>query len=164
MISRYMVVACCALVAAANAAAGALAPYRQGDWKAVVASAAGRPLIVHFWGVTCGPCLVELPKWGRFMRERPEARVVFIEMDGTPEKAALRILADAGLGQADNRALISPFDEFTRHEIDPGWPGEMPSTMLVGTDGKVRRISGTADFAALRAWIAAQRAGVRPSR
>ena len=25
---------------------------------------AGQPTVIHFWGLTCGPCLVELPQWG----------------------------------------------------------------------------------------------------
>ena len=33
-------------------------------------SACGRALVVHFWGVTCGPCRAEMPQWGRFLNER----------------------------------------------------------------------------------------------
>ena len=31
------------------------------------------PRIVHFWGVTCGPCKVELPLLGKFMKEHPRS-------------------------------------------------------------------------------------------
>lgn len=144
------------LIAAAEGAP--LKPYRQGEWKALVAEDTGRPLIVHFWGVTCGPCMVELPKWGRFSREPHGAWIVFIEMDGAPEKAALRILVDAGLGGADIRALASPFDEFTRYEIDPRWAGELPSTVLIGSDGTSKRLSGAANFGEIRTWLKTRRA------
>jgi Thiol-disulfide isomerase and thioredoxins len=38
-------------------------------------SHAGRPTLVHFWGVTCGPCKVELPLLGKFMKDNAEVDV-----------------------------------------------------------------------------------------
>lgn len=136
-----------------GATAAPLQPYRTGDWKQIVQSGAGRPIIVHFWGVTCGPCLVELPKWGKFIRDQSTVNVVFIEVDQTPEKVARKILAEAKLDRASNRALVTPYDEYMRYEVDPKWVGELPSTVLVGADGKVTRLSGTVDFGALRTWL-----------
>jgi thiol-disulfide isomerase/thioredoxin len=136
-----------------TAVAATLQPYRTGDWKDLVRNRGGQPLIVHFWGISCGPCVVELPKWGRFMRERPDAKVVFIEVDQAPAKVTLRILGGAKLDNGDIRALASPYDEYMRYEVDAKWMGELPSTMLVGVDGKVTRLSGSVDFAALRSWL-----------
>ena len=137
-----------------SAGAAPLEPYRTGDWKDLVRQKSGQPLIVHFWGVTCSPCIVELPKWGRFLREKHEARVVFVEVDQAPQKVALKILADARLSQADNRVLASPFDEYMRFEVDPKWVGELPSTILIGKGGKATRLSGAVDFGAIREWLA----------
>jgi thiol-disulfide isomerase/thioredoxin len=146
------------LVFAHVAAAASLQPYRTGDWKEVVQGRAGKPMIVHFWGVTCGPCLVELPKWGKFVREQRAANVVFIEVDQAPEKIALKRLADAKLEGAANRMLVSQYDEYMRFEIDPKWMGELPSTVLIDANGHARRISGVVDFGQLRAWLAREQA------
>ena len=35
----------------------------EGSWQALRQAHDGRPTIMHFWGLTCGPCLVELPEW-----------------------------------------------------------------------------------------------------
>jgi thiol-disulfide isomerase/thioredoxin len=141
------------LALALPAAAALRQPYRAGEWKALVRSHAGQPLIVFFWGIACGPALDEMPKWGRFVRERNRVKVVFIEVDQAPEKAALEILAEAKLESVDHRGLVSDFDPAMRREIDVRWAGELPFTLLVGADGTITRQAGTVDFAAIRAWL-----------
>lgn len=49
------------LSAPASEAPSQLKPFGRGSWNDILRSHAGRPTIVHFWGVTCGPCKVELP-------------------------------------------------------------------------------------------------------
>ena len=51
-----------ALCLAAPACAFDFQPYGRGAFAEIVKAHAGRPLIVHFWSVTCPPCLVELPQ------------------------------------------------------------------------------------------------------
>ena len=46
-----------------------LKPFVRGSWQEVLRAHAGRPTLVHFWGVTCGPCKVELPLLGKFMKD-----------------------------------------------------------------------------------------------
>ena len=60
---------------------------RAGSWQEMLRSHAGRPTLVHFWGVTCGPCKVELPLLGKFMKEHSEIDVVMISADLVPESA-----------------------------------------------------------------------------
>lgn len=52
------------LSSACVAAAGTLKPFERGSWQQIVHAHRGRPTLVHFWGVTCGPCKVELPQLG----------------------------------------------------------------------------------------------------
>ena len=58
------------------------------------ADCTGRPTIVHFWGVTCGPCKVELPLLGKFMNEHSGFDMVTISADLVPEFAG-RYASDA---------------------------------------------------------------------
>ena len=57
------------------------------------------PTLVHFWGVTCGPCKVELPLLGQFAKKHPEIDVVTISADLVPNlpAATQSMLDKAGL-------------------------------------------------------------------
>ena len=134
-----------------------LALYQPGDWKKILTAGRGKPQIIHFWGFTCGPCLEELPHWGKFLKEFASVKTVFIEVDQVPLATAAQALAQAGLEHRDNRASAAVFDEYLRHEIDPKWQGELPITMLVSAKGEVRRIRGAVNFEQIRAWLQAQR-------
>src|SRR5262245_62950967 len=64
--------------------APALKPFVRGSWQEMLRAHAGRPTLVHFWGVTCGPCKVELPLLGQFMKDHSEVDVVMISADLVP--------------------------------------------------------------------------------
>jgi len=53
-----------ALSASSSDAQEEMKPFGRGSWQEILRAHAGRPTIVHFWGVTCGPCKVELPLLG----------------------------------------------------------------------------------------------------
>jgi thiol-disulfide isomerase/thioredoxin len=133
-----------------------LALYQPGDWKKILTAGRGKPQIIHFWGFTCGPCIEELPHWGKFLKEFASVKTVFIEVDQVPLTTAAQALAQAGLEHRDNRASAAVFDEYLRHEIDPKWQGELPITILVNAKGEVRRIRGAVNFEQVRAWLRAQ--------
>ena len=141
-----------ALLAGTQPARADLVPYKTGQWQSVLASGQGKPLIVHFWGFSCPPCIEELPAWADFVRAHPELKSVFIEVDPVPEDMSRKALADARLLAADNRANVGYFDEYFRYEIDPQWFGELPVTLLIDAQGKVRKLRGTADFSEISRW------------
>ncbi|MGY4289428.1 thiol-disulfide isomerase/thioredoxin [Bradyrhizobium sp. LM2.7] len=89
------------LIASASAlgAPAALKPFERGSWQRVLRSHAGRPTLVHFWGVTCGPCKIELPLLGEFVKDHPEIDVVTISADLVPNLSAATqsMLDKAGL-------------------------------------------------------------------
>jgi thiol-disulfide isomerase/thioredoxin len=93
-----------------------LKPFVRGSWQEVLRSHKGRPTLVHFWGVTCGPCKVELPLLGQFMKDHSELDVVMISADLVPNLpgAARAMLEKAGLGSAETgfsaTALSNVFD------------------------------------------------------
>ena len=67
---RLFAVALAFALAASGAAAFDFKPYGRGAFAQLTKAHAGRPLIVHFWSLTCPPCLVELPQWAKFAAEK----------------------------------------------------------------------------------------------
>jgi thiol-disulfide isomerase/thioredoxin len=141
-----------------QAAASELSPFGRGSWDELRRAHDSRPTIVHFWGLTCGPCLVELPEWGRFVRSTSGADFALVAADPVPEESEQlsATLAKAGLSQVESWRFADRFTERLQYEIDPNWRGELPLTILLGHDGSVRSVLGTIDFADLRTWIEQQ--------
>jgi thiol-disulfide isomerase/thioredoxin len=130
----------------------------RGSWQGLRQEHTGRPMIVHFWGVTCGPCLAELPRWGEFIGEKPGVDVVMVAADPVvgERKAIAGVLAKAGCGTAESWMFSDPFTDRLAYEVDPSWAGELPYTLLVGADGSATAILGEVNFSELRTWIAEQ--------
>ncbi len=133
-------------------------PFVRGSWHQLLAAHADKPTIVHFWGLTCAPCLTELPHWAEMQRDRPGMNVVMIASDPASEdtEELTATLAEAKLNNVESWAFADAFHEKLRFEIDPTWRGEMPRTMLIGRDGKARVMSGVADLQEIRNWYDAQ--------
>jgi thiol-disulfide isomerase/thioredoxin len=131
-----------------------LRPFERGSWQQLLHSHAGHPMLVHFWGVTCGPCKVELPQLGAFMKRHPSVDMVTIDADLVPnsDSAALSMLQHAGLSSAENFMFIDGFAERLRYEIDPTWQGDIPRTILVSINGDIATIEGSAEPAVLQKW------------
>ena len=140
-----------------------LKPFVRGSWQQLLNSHAGRPTLVHFWGVTCGPCKVELPLLGQFMKEHPAIDMVTISADLAPDQpgAAQSMLKKSGLASAENWIFSDGFVERLRFEIDPRWQGDIPRTLLISRDGKITTIEGLAEMAELEKWLKPQVASTR---
>jgi len=125
-------------------------PYQAGDWKSIIKSANGGPIAINFWGVTCPSCVKEMPQWGQFIKNNPNAKVVFIQVDDVSQDSIKKMLNKAGLGKANNYYVAAPFDERLRFEIDPQWHGETPTTITIDKNGKAIRKTGLVDFQKLQ--------------
>jgi thiol-disulfide isomerase/thioredoxin len=150
---------------AALAADGDLRPFKRGSWQQIRRAHEGQPIVVHFWGLTCGPCRTEMPKWGRLLEERSDLKLIAIDADLVPNAAELvkLELAKTGLAGAENWMFADDFVERLRFEINPQWRGEIPITLLIAGDGKTTKIEGAADLAEVRTWLDAQKsAAVAP--
>ena len=123
-----------------------LKPYQTGDWKSIIKSANGGPIAINFWGVTCPSCVKEMPQWGQFIKNNPNAKVVFIQVDDVSQDSMKKMLNKAGLDKANNYYVATPFDERLRFEIDPQWHGETPTTITIDKNGKATRKTGLVDF------------------
>lgn len=136
-----------------HAQATELKNYQSGDWQILLKNGANKPMIVHFWGFSCAPCLDELPRWGEFIAQFPDLKTVLIQVDDVPPELTIQTLTDASLTRADNRTSTVIFDEYMRFEIDPRWRGELPLTLLISPRGDVKRLRGTVDFKVLQHWL-----------
>ena len=133
-------------------------PFERGSWEKLRAAHAEQSTVVHFWGLTCGPCLVELPNWGKLLAERKDLHLVLLAADPLPQQPEqlAATLDRAGLGSAESWAFTDRFYERLRYEIDPAWAGELPRTEMIARDGTVTVLRGVADLAKVRAWLDAQ--------
>lgn len=128
------------------------------SWQTLLASHKGQPVIVHFWGFTCGNCMVELKDWGTFAQRHPGTSIVFVNWDRRGAKPAhiADTLEKAGLGGVGSYTLANGFEEKLRFAVDHDWMGELPYTRLIASDGTRTAFSGTADFTELSKWLDAK--------
>ena len=151
-----------ALPLLANGTAAGVEPraFVRGSWNEILKAHGGEPTIVHFWGVTCGPCRTEMPQWGGLLRERPGLKLVVINADLVPNApdAVAAMLDETGLAGAESWMFVDGFVERLRYEVDRQWRGEIPRTMLIGRDGSITTIEGSADMQVVRSWLDAQHA------
>jgi thiol-disulfide isomerase/thioredoxin len=138
--------------------AGPLEPFGRGSWKKILAAHGGRPLVVHFWGLSCSPCRKEMPHWGELLAGRPDAPIVMINADIVPNEIddAQKFLQQSGLGTAENWIFEDDFVERLRYEVDPKWQGEIPLTLLIASDGTKTVIEGAAPAHVVVDWLDAQ--------
>ena len=133
-----------------------LKPYQAGAWKSISKSGNGAPPVVHFWGVTCPACVKEMPQWGQFLKNNPNAKVIFIQVDDVSQDAIKKMLNKAGLDKTNNYYVAAPFDERLRYEIDPQWHGETPTTIMIDKGGKAARKTGGVDFQKLQSFLSSK--------
>jgi thiol-disulfide isomerase/thioredoxin len=130
--------------------------FNAARWQTLLATHKGKPIIVHFWGFTCGNCMVELKDWGRFAKQHPNTAIAFVNWDrrGADPSRIVQALDKAGLGSVASYTLANGFEEKLRFAVDHDWMGELPYTRLVSSDGTETAFSGVADFAKLSEWLA----------
>lgn len=128
---------------------------------------AGRPWVLHIWGLGCGPCMRGLPAWARLVQRHPDLPLVLLQADAVPAPAAEsnERLARLGMrlrpGVASSWTLAGEPDEFLRAAIDPSWAGSTPHTLLIAADGSVQRIQGAVKPEVVQRWW--QAAQARPT-
>jgi len=132
-----------------------LRPFVRGSWAQLVKAHQGKPIVVHFWGLTCGPCLEELPKWTAEQKKRPDLNLVLVDSSpfGDDPNQVRSALNKDNLLNTENWLFADSFEERLRYEIDPHWHGEMPYTLMIGHDGKVTSVTGLMNFQQLNGWL-----------
>ena len=151
---RFAALAALFVAMAAPASALDFQPYTRGSFAELRKAHAGRPLLVHFWSVTCAPCLAELSDWGRLAAKKKGIDIVFVNVDGEHDRAkAGARLEKAGLAGAVHYGFADDFLDRLFFEVDPMWRGELPFTAMIGASGKLVTVAGLLDEPAIAGWL-----------
>jgi len=133
----------------------------------------GTPKVRLFkiWATTCGPCIAEFPELVMTARKFGLRDFELITISTDDPKDSMKVKAflekrGAGLldrlkpslkveGRTTNSYIFSdPDTNALVKALDPEWPGAIPHTVLVGTDGKIIwRHTGVVNGEELRAKI-----------
>ena len=142
-----------ALLLAGPSWAGEAQPFVRGSYAALVKEHAGRPLVIHFWSLTCAPCLADLPQWPK-LQQRLGFDLVLVSTDSLERGAALTArLKRAGLDGVPSYAFADSFTERLMFEVARDWRGELPRTHLISADGQTAAILGPVGETRLRDWL-----------
>jgi hypothetical protein len=84
--------------------------------------------------------------------------MVTISADLVPDLpgATRSMLEKSGLSAAENWIFSDGFVERLRFEIDPGWQGDIPRTLLISREGTITTIEGSAEMGEVEKWTAQQ--------
>jgi thiol-disulfide isomerase/thioredoxin len=98
-----------------------------------LAAQRGHWVIVNFWATWCVPCIKELPDISHFVKTHPDVRAIGIAYDDTEVADIRAFLAkhpvSFPVAQVTMDKPLTDFDE----------PRGLPTTYLIGPDGKVAK-------------------------
>jgi len=142
---------------AQTAIAADVQPFVSGSWQDMRTRYENQALVVHLWGLTCAPCLTELPQWSKLRDTFPDKNLAFIAADPVPMPArkVATVLSRAGLGEIESWNFADKFTTRLRFEIDPTWHGELPRTLLIDADGTTTVLPGVTDWKVISDWLGA---------
>lgn len=144
-----------AVLSASSVGAAEIEPYGRGTFAAIRQQHAGKPLVVHFWSVTCLPCLVEMPRLAEAARALPDLDLVLVSTDSIEQASRIDSrLTKFGFGDAKTFAYADSFEERLRFEVDKTWRGELPFTVFVTPRGDVSTEAGELEAGKLPDWLA----------
>lgn len=139
-------------------AAGQIRLATAEEFSASLATLRGRPVVLNLWGTWCAPCLKEIPDLMQLEREFADRRVELVAV-------AMDDPADLAMVDGFRKRFFPEFDSYIRNEpdmdtlvsvVDPAWNELLPTTYLIGSDGKViKRIQGKKSIEEFRSEIKA---------
>ena len=103
----------------------------------------GKTVVLNFWATWCGPCKTEIPTFSQFAQDNPDIPVLGISVDGT---AASLKRASKALG-ISYPVLIADRQIKEDYKVN-----SLPTTVVVGPDGKIKDVHVGIMFAPQLTW------------
>ena len=127
--------------------------------RQVLAGERGKIVILNLWGTWCAPCLREIPELVRLQRDLASRGVVLIgvAMDEPSELSTLvEPFRQKYFPSLETYVRNAPDMDSVVSVVDPAWNEILPTTYLIGRDGKVvKRIQGKKSLEDFRTEVAA---------
>jgi thiol-disulfide isomerase/thioredoxin len=136
-----------ALVAppAGRAAEGSLTLAGPAAIRAELDRHRGKVVVLNLWATWCTPCLREIPDLMQLERELAGGglALVALGMDDPAEFAAVEAFRRKHFAEFRSLLRDTPDMDAAVSVVDPAWNELLPTTYLIGRDGKVaKRIQG----------------------
>jgi peroxiredoxin len=148
-----------------------VAPIDTAGVAALRKGGTGNLRLINVWATWCAPCVAEFPELVSVSRQFDMRNFEFISISADEPKEAPKVKAflekkNAGLserlqksvkaeGRPSNSYIFTgPNNDDLMKTLDPEWPGGLPHTILIDTDGKILwRHNNAVDGDELRAQV-----------
>lgn len=145
---------------AAQPAAQAGAPIAlmsAADLKQALAAERGKVVVLNLWATWCTSCLKEIPDLMQLEREQKGKgmSLLAVGMDDPAELGRIRAFRDKFFPGFRTSLRSEAEMDTVVSVVDPAWNELLPTTYLIGRDGKVvKRIQGKKSLEEFRAELA----------
>lgn len=133
------------IVGATPAAASQLTLADAAALKAELDRHRGKVVVLNLWATWCTPCLKEIPDLMQLERELAGRGVVLVAvgMDDPADLGSVEAFRARHFPEFRSLLRDAPDMDTVVSVVDPAWNELLPTTYLIGRDGKVaRRIQG----------------------
>lgn len=137
-------------------AAGKVELATAGEFSAALAAQQGKVIVLNLWATWCTPCLKEIPDLMQLEREfaAKGMKLVAVGMDDPTELARVDSFRQKFFPDFVSYLRNEPDMDTLVSKVDPAWNELLPTTYLIGRDGKVvKRIQGKKSLEEFRAEV-----------
>jgi len=128
------------------------------EFVAVLAATSGKVVVLNLWATWCTPCLREIPDLMQLEHELAPrgVKLLAVGMDDPTELARVDAFREKFFPEFFSYLRNEPDMDTLVSVVDPAWNELLPTTYLIGRDGKVvKRIQGKRSLDDFRAEVEA---------
>jgi len=129
------------------------------QFQQVLAAEKGKLVVVNLWATWCAPCLIEIPDLMKLEKDLANLRVKLIGVsidDPRGTTATISAMRDSRFPAYNTYARDKGELDALVSVVDPAWNEVVPTTYILGRDGKVKtRIQGKKSLEEFKAAVAA---------